>query len=265
MAKPSMASGSIQSWMSQDPSVLWTVVAGLAVVLLLLVRALRKKTAEASGGAGGMPTPLQTLTLIRNRRSVNPKDYLDAEGNPVTLNELHTMLEAANWAPTHQKTEPWRYVVMSGQDAIIKYLAFLDDWYTERSHLLPEDTVQKFRAKLEDILAKWPTRVSHLVLLVMKRQAKKDKLLPEWEEICATAMAVENFHLQATAMDIGVFWSSHTWCKDARDSPEMTEHFGFEAEDRIFGALTVGRYSPDAKFTSVRGSIDHKVQYRASV
>lgn len=25
---------------------------------------------------------------------------------------METMLEAANWAPTHGKTEPWRFVVL---------------------------------------------------------------------------------------------------------------------------------------------------------
>ena len=28
---------------------------------------------------------------------------------------VQAMLEAANWAPTHGKTEPWRFVVFSGQ------------------------------------------------------------------------------------------------------------------------------------------------------
>lgn len=28
---------------------------------------------------------------------------------------LEQMLEAANWAPTHGRTEPWRFVVLSGE------------------------------------------------------------------------------------------------------------------------------------------------------
>ena len=58
----------------------------------------------------------------------------------------------------------------------------------------------------------------------MKRQAKPNKRLPEWEEICAVACAVQNMHLMATSMNhIGAFWSSHTWCKSARDSMEIRE------------------------------------------
>ena len=40
----------------------------------------------------------------------------------------------------------------------------------------------------------------------MKRQAKPNKRLPEWEEICAVACAVQNMHLMATSMNhIGAF------------------------------------------------------------
>ena len=80
-----------------------------------------------------------------------------------------------------------------------------------------------------------------------KRQSLPDKLMPEWEELCATAMAVENLHLMATAMsNVGVFWSSHTWAKEARDSKEMKAYLNFDEEDRVMGALVVGRY-PEGK------------------
>ena len=41
-------------------------------------------------------------------------------------------------------------------------------------------------------------------------------------------MSVQNMHLMTTAMDhVGAFWSSHTWCKAARDSEEIRkEYFG---------------------------------------
>ena len=43
--------------------------------------------------------------------------------------------------------------------------------------------------------------------------------MPEWEEMCAVAMSVQNMQLQAAALgNVGCFWSSHTWCKDARES-----------------------------------------------
>ncbi len=62
--------------------------------------------------------------------------------------------------------------------------------------------------------------------------------MPEWEEIFAVAMSVQNMHLMATAMGDGAgFWSSHTWCKRARDSREMRNFLNLSGEDRVFGAF----------------------------
>ena len=52
-----------------------------------------------------------TLHLIKSRRSVFPRDLSGAE---VTRTEVETLLEAANWAPTHARSEPWRYTVVQG-------------------------------------------------------------------------------------------------------------------------------------------------------
>ena len=38
---------------------------------------------------------------------------------------LEQMLEAANWAPTHGRTEPWRFVVLS-PDALQEMFSITD-------------------------------------------------------------------------------------------------------------------------------------------
>lgn len=38
---------------------------------------------------------------------------------------LEQMLEAANWAPTHGRTEPWRFVVL-GADALQEMISLTD-------------------------------------------------------------------------------------------------------------------------------------------
>lgn len=41
-------------------------------------------------------------------------------GQPVSQAEVQQLLEAANWAPTHGKTEPWRFAVLSSREARLK-------------------------------------------------------------------------------------------------------------------------------------------------
>ena len=55
----------------------------------------------------------QTLyDVLKDRRSINLRDLLP---DPIALTCLAQMLEAANWAPSHGHTEPWRFTVFTGE------------------------------------------------------------------------------------------------------------------------------------------------------
>ncbi len=267
----SASSKSVQTWLRADPALTCSAAVLLATVVFFVVRAMRSardmslskesptKCVLSEASSAALPTPKQTLHLIRTRRTITPKDL---NGEPVSDIELHSLLEAANWAPTHHKTQPWRYVIVAGGQAITNYLGFLDTWYTENSGRLPEETVVKFRRKMDSVILQWPEKVSHLLVIVMKRQAREDRLLPEWEELSACAMSVQNLQLMATSLQLGAFWSSHTWCKDARDSLDMKEYLACEERDKVLGALTIGRYDTRMEFSSTRSPMLDKVQFR---
>ena len=44
------------------------------------------------------------------RRTIMPKEFIS--GSQISEEDLNMILEAANWAPTHQKNEPWRYSIL---------------------------------------------------------------------------------------------------------------------------------------------------------
>ena len=46
--------------------------------------------------------------IIKNRRSIFPNQF---SGKEVSKEEIKILLEVANWAPTHRKTQPWRFKV----------------------------------------------------------------------------------------------------------------------------------------------------------
>ena len=52
---------------------------------------------------------LNTLELIKSRRSIMPHQFSNLS---IEDDHINLILEAANWAPTHKKTEPWRYKVL---------------------------------------------------------------------------------------------------------------------------------------------------------
>lgn len=179
--------------------------------------------------------------LIRQRRSVFPKQF---SGKVIEREIIERILENANWAPTHGKTEPWRFVVFTGEG--LKELArFQSELYKK---ITPAD---KFEQKKFDKLANKPLMASHVIAIGMTRQTGGK--IPEIEEVEAVACAVQNIYLTATAYGVGGYWGSGgiTYRDEAKD------FFGLDPEDKLLGFFYLGYPKgnlPDGK----RGDVKDK-------
>ena len=120
-------------------------------------------------------------------------------------------------------------------------LAFYDEnwqkfgWGSGKSGSAEE--YQKWRKMTEDeITGRWGP-VSYMVAIVMRRQAGSVQI-PEWEEAAATACAVQNMHLQASAQPgLACYWSS--WHDAARDSSQMREYLNMGEKDKCYGFFII--------------------------
>ena len=183
--------------------------------------------------------------LIRNRRSVFPKDYTGERIDDAIVNQ---MLENANWAPTHKLTEPWRFVVFTG-DGLKKLATFQGECYkkvTTADGTFKEDRYQNLLSK--------PMDSSHIIAIGMKRDEKKG--VPEIEEIGAVFCAIENMYLTATAYGIGCYLSTG----GITNFEEAKIFFGLGKEDKLLGFLNLGM----PKATLVEGKrkpIEEKVRW----
>ena len=202
-----------------------------------------------------------TLHLIKSRRSVFPRDLSGAE---VTRTEVETLLEAANWAPTHARSEPWRYTVVQGGAGVSDFLDMVEEWYSEHMEELAPAEYQHYNKKIAGCKNLWPGRVSHLIIIGMRRQTLEDRRLPEWEEISATAASVQNLHLTvASSPDLGGYWCSLNWARSFRDGAAMRAYCGLEdEEDRVLGAFILGKVEPGKTFKGHRTDIGGKVIWK---
>lgn len=158
------------------------------------------------------------------------------------------MLENANWAPTHKLTEPWRFVVFTG-DGLKKLAAFQGECYKQVT-----EAKGSFDQKKYEGLKSKPLECSHIIAIGMKRDEKKS--VPEVEEIGAVFCAVENMYLTATAYGIGCYLSTG----GVTNFEEAKEFFGLGKEDKLLGFLNVGMpkgLPGDGK----RKPIDEKVKW----
>lgn len=176
--------------------------------------------------------------LIKNRRSVFPVQY---NTKPIEKAVIEKILEAANWAPSHKKTEPWRFKVLQGE-AQAKLGMFLSLKYMENDASPKEFKVKK--------LMENPKRAGAIIAVCMQRDPNES--VPEWEEVAATAMAVQNMWLCCTEMGIGSYWSSPGLIKF------MDEFFDLNAGEKCLGFFYMG-YSDEKITEQTRTPIADKV------
>jgi nitroreductase len=171
-----------------------------------------------------MNSEMSLAQLIKTRRTIKP-DRMN--GRPIADETIGELLSLADWAPTHAKTEPWRFVVY-GPDRVRSFaLAHAEMYRTFTGEA--GFTQQKYNNLLN-----LGNGVSHIVIVWMKRVPNHK--IPESEEIAATACAIQNILLSATEKGIATFWSTGG----------MTYHPAFGAlvhageEDKVLGILYLG-------------------------
>lgn len=178
--------------------------------------------------------------IIKKRRSIMPTRYSDVK---ITAEELNLILESANWAPNHKRTEPWRFKIV--QENARKRLAdFLVKKYIENT---PEE--KQSERKISGIIEKC-LRSDKIILICMKTSHQ----LPEWEELAATAMAVQNMWLMCTALEIGSYWSS------PGSISKINEFTSLEEDENCYGIFYMGKLEGETH-SSERKPISEKVQY----
>jgi len=132
--------------------------------------------------------------IIEQRRSIFPKDYAETEISQEIMEEI---LNSATLAPNHKRTKPWRFKVFKGEEKA--NLAFeMQEIY--KSTQAPQVFLEK---KYNDIGFKI-NKADAVVSIVVNFSG----MVPEWEEIAAVSMAVQNMYLTCTANEVGCYWSS---------------------------------------------------------
>lgn len=136
------------------------------------------------------------LETIASRRSSYPDQFIDKE---ITREVLDQLLKSASYAPSHRKTYPWRFVVFNGASKT-ELGNFLAATYQK---ITPQEKYSSFKHKKVGDKVK---KSGSVIAICMQRDPNES--VPEWEEVAATAMAVQNIWLQLEGLDLGGYWSS---------------------------------------------------------
>ncbi|MDR3026258.1 nitroreductase [Chryseobacterium sp.] len=148
--------------------------------------------------------------IIEQRRSIFPKDYADTEISQEVLEEI---LNAATLAPNHKRTKPWRFKIFKGEEKT--HLA--SEMQAIYKAITPE---QLFLEKKYNDIGFKINKANVVVSIVVNFSG----MVPEWEEIAAVSMAVQNMYLTCTANNIGCYWSSPKIVDELKDSLTIEEN-----------------------------------------
>lgn len=178
------------------------------------IKAVREK-ADAVG----------VLEAMRNRRSIGR-----VKPDPVDREVIDALLEAASWAPSHYNTQPWRFVVMTGEGR-----AKLSEGYARVSAAqAPADMEAE---ELEERLRKARNNAfrSPVVIAAICTPSDDPRAMRE-EELAAAQIAVHNMLLAAHAYGLGAIWRSGQPMFD----PLMKEQFELRPDEEIVAFVYVG-------------------------
>jgi nitroreductase len=171
-----------------------------------------------------IPTDAVVLNkLIHSRYSVFTDQFEPGKRIPDEI--ILQILENANRAPTHKRTEPWRFTVFTGDG--LQLLA------EKQAAIYKKYSGDKFKQQKYEKLLVTPQLCSHVIAIGMKRHAGA---VPEIEEIAAVACAIENIYLTVAAYGIGGYISTGgiTYIEEAKP------FFNLEPEDKLIGFFYLG-------------------------
>lgn len=148
--------------------------------------------------------------IIEQRRSIFPKDYTEVEISQEIIDEI---LHSATLAPNHKRTKPWRFKIFKAEEKA-KLASEMQEIYKASQ---PE---QLFLEKKYTDIGFKINKADAVVSIVVNFSG----MVPQWEEIAAVSMAVQNMYLTCTANNIGCYWSSPKIVEQLKDSLIIEEN-----------------------------------------
>lgn len=173
---------------------------------------------------------LEALThAIAHRRSAGINRL---KSDPIDKALLERSLEAANWAPSNGDTEPWRFVIFTGEgrkklgEAFAQ--AYKDSAMAEGNYRPETEEAQRERAMSAPA---W-------IAIGMEPGLLPDGTPKEseHEELMAVACAVQNMHLVLSAQGLIGMWHS----KGTSVHPSVAKTLGWDPPARLLGFFWCG-------------------------
>lgn len=191
---------------------------------------------------------MRALETIRTRRSIGKMTDLLP-----TREQIETILDAATWAPTHHVTNPWRFVVIAGEER------------RRFGEITAQSKLRRMQQEGRDISGEAERLIAKAfrapVIVAVGIEPSVGPRIVETEEICAGAAAIQNMLLAAHDLGLAAMWRTG----DPAYDRDVASYLGFSECGRILGFVYVGfpaiektrvNHIPFTELTTWRGWVD---------
>ncbi len=208
-----------------------------------------------------MPLILSSVTLTdRLSRSMNPVlEAIKTRRSAANIktetfpekNDVIKILEAGTWAPNHHLTEPWRFVVIAGEER--KRLGAAMAAFVKRNISSSQDSSLDSKIALER--AK-PLRAPVIIAFVCSPRKSENNANVQ-EEIVACGAALQNMLLAAHSLGLGTMIKTGS----SSYSDEVREFLKLSKDELLISLVYLG-YAGKVPETSRRSPIEAKIEWR---
>jgi nitroreductase len=162
--------------------------------------------------------------MIKARRSVKAAQM--KPGSAVPKDVIVKALENAVYAPNHGRTEPWHFVVLSGES--------LRTFNQLQADIYKENAGENFLSSKYDRMLNQHKTVAYSIAIAMRRGTNPN--IMEWEELAAVGCAVQNLGLTISAAGYGGMWATGNNLSDTR----IKNFLDLLPTDQLLGFYLIG-------------------------
>jgi len=185
------------------------------------------------------------IEAIKSRRSAR---ILKQDTVP-SRDLIESVIDAAIWAPNHHLTEPWRFVVITGDQRMRLGEAL--------AKALKNDPTQKqINEEMLRVEREKPLRAP-VIIAVISSPREEEKIVQQ-EEVVAGGAALQNMLLAAHSLGFGTMikTGSHAYLEPVR------EYLGLKGKESLIGFVYLG-YPIEPPRPSKRSPLGSKVEWRS--
>ena len=183
------------------------------------------KLPENNDTLSPVPAPGVTLKDAISRRRSTPIKLMDPDGEGPDEAVLENMLSAAMRVPDHRKLEPWRVIVIEGEDRteIGKLLA---NRFKDLNPDASDESLEEERGRL----------LRAPICVTVVSSPDHEHKTPVWEQELSAGALCMNLLYAAQAAGFAASWISEWWAFD----PEIDTALGLKKGERIAGHIFLG-------------------------